>query len=233
MKRQRSQEGLKQLWENPSSPFYAKGLKRGLEQRGSWKTESYRYRLHRLTLPHAFRTSCSNEIKQPFCTRRRVTYATLCARRRRGERAGETEKRGTKTRNARKDRRRDVRATQEQERTSEKGDRQKHKKSESERETFTYTRIQNAHYVREIVHKAWDKQKCVRAKLFIEIVFLISCDFPSFAHIKSPETSHLKRDCRMKFEWLLDQEIQIVQYVCVRSFLFRFIQAIESLRLRY
>jgi len=32
--------------------------------------------MHRLTLPHAFRTSCSNEIKRPFYTPRRGTLLT-------------------------------------------------------------------------------------------------------------------------------------------------------------
>lgn len=61
--------------------------------------------MHRLTLPHTFRTSCSNEIKRPFCTRRRVTYATLCARPSKGRKSGNGEWDGEKGREREEERR--------------------------------------------------------------------------------------------------------------------------------
>lgn len=136
----------------------------------------HRYRLHRLTLPHGFWTSCSNEIKRPFCTRRRVTYATLCARRRRGERAGtgqierrsrdwkgETEEE-TETRELHREQQNESESTDkntERERESKRTKEKKRQKKEGE--TAHIPSKQSAHHDRKIVHKAyneWDKQKC-------------------------------------------------------------------------
>lgn len=125
--------------------------------------------MHRLTLPHAFRTSCSNEIKRPFCTPRRGTlltqrYVRAVEGEKERERAAmewrngvwnggteeETETRGLH------------RETIKQARD---GARRKYRKRKGE--TFTHTRVQGVHRGRGITstkRNAWDKQKCVQQR---------------------------------------------------------------------
>lgn len=174
--------------------------------------------MHRLTLPHAFRTSCNNEIKRPFCTPRRGTLLTQrYVRAVEGEKERERAEWRSETERRDRGRDRDARATQRNDKTRA---RRGSTKIQQERgRDLTHTVAEGS----STKHNAWDKQKCVQQRGSPKslCLFFLTLRF-SFARIIFEHVT-FKRNFKITFNASVQllSKVKLSKYVYIQFSFFR------------